>query len=738
MSERPEQQPGGEEQHQLRQVAMQQAQAQTQNRAQTPATTTQAAAVAGIPHQMYTAYHIYNLPRELLDTLTLRTLISEGRPLQDTQSAAVIEDDKHVQDVTDGVASSGTNISARACNICLGVTFTDVDDQRAHFRSDWHRYNVKTRLNGGQSVPEEKFSHLVEALEDSLSGSASSSSEDESSGGGSSDAVNTLIKKTKRLNAHPDSTSDDQQRNQKHPHTPLTWFHSSQHRTQLGIYRAIFPTYIDSSGYLDELKGMQRGGPEGRTWAMFMVAGGHFAGALVKVGRSDEEMTEEAEEAAPGKRRKQKKPKPETEILRHKTFHRYTTRKKQGGSQSTNDNAKGPAKSAGALLRRYGEQALRDDIRNLLLDWAEDIDTCERIWIRASVSNRRIFLDFDGPIVKGDDRLRTFPFPTRRPTQSELARCLLELTRPKVSHLTEEELREQDEAYLASIKPKPKPVPAPTLHPPVQPAAPQKPKLTKEEEVLKDKWLRVLDMVSRDRLEAFKSFWERDADALGGVNASIPEFVSVDSGVVSRRAGTLLQVAAVSGSEDVVKWLLEEKDADPTLPILSSSREDDKDVKKEENGEEDEGGAVPLKPGGKRTAYDLIKTKAVRDIFRRCAATYPDKWDWLGAARVPSGLSKEMEDEREEKKKVRRKGLKDKVKEREREAAAKKGVVEPEPEPKPVSVPKQESPAGPRRLGGVAGASDGVAGLTPEMRARVERERRARAAEARLKAPSNS
>lgn len=35
-------------------------------------------------------------------------------------------------------------------------------------------------------------------------------------------------------------------------------------------------------------------------------------------------------------------------------------RRKQGGSQSVNDNAKGPAKSAGALLRRYGEQALKD------------------------------------------------------------------------------------------------------------------------------------------------------------------------------------------------------------------------------------------------------------------------------------------------------------------------------------------------------------------------------------------
>jgi hypothetical protein len=35
-------------------------------------------------------------------------------------------------------------------------------------------------------------------------------------------------------------------------------------------------------------------------------------------------------------------------------------RRKQGGAQSANDNAKGPAKSAGAQLRRYGEQALRD------------------------------------------------------------------------------------------------------------------------------------------------------------------------------------------------------------------------------------------------------------------------------------------------------------------------------------------------------------------------------------------
>lgn len=44
----------------------------------------------------------------------------------------------------------------------------------------------------------------------------------------------------------------------------------------------------------------------------------------------------------------------------YRGFSHIAARRKQGGSQSVNDNAKGPAKSAGALLRRYGEQALRD------------------------------------------------------------------------------------------------------------------------------------------------------------------------------------------------------------------------------------------------------------------------------------------------------------------------------------------------------------------------------------------
>lgn len=94
---------------------------------------------------------------------------------------------------------------------------------------------------------------------------------------------------------------------------------------------------------------------------MFMTAGGHFAGMIVRVSRPGLPKESTADGTVKkGKGGGTQKPQPEMQVLAHKTFHRYTTRRKQGGSQSVNDNAKGPAKSAGAQLRRYGEQALRE------------------------------------------------------------------------------------------------------------------------------------------------------------------------------------------------------------------------------------------------------------------------------------------------------------------------------------------------------------------------------------------
>lgn len=243
--------------------------------------------------------------------------------------------------------------------------------------------------------------------------------------------------------------------------------------------------------------------------------------------------------------------------------------------------------------------------------------------------------------------------------------------------------------------------------------------------MLREKWTRLLEMVTKGRVEPLKSFWEREAATIGGIDEQIPDWTG-------ERWATLLQVSAYAGHEDVTRWILEDAGADPTIPVpLSKAGE----IDDESTQQSDASDSPPvLTRGSRRTAYDLARAKTVRDVFRRCAAAHPNQWDWLGAAHVPSALTKQMEDEQEDKKKVRRKGLKERVKEREAKEREKEKET---PLPAPVTPPPKESIQGvsvSQRLGGFAGATDGVAGLTPEMRAKVERERRARAAEARLKA----
>lgn len=301
-------------------------------------------------------------------------------------------------------------------------------------------------------------------------------------------------------------------------------------------------------------------------------------------------------------------------------------------------------------------------------------------------------------------------------TQAELARCLQELVQVKVSHLTEDALRTQDEAYLASL---PKPKPHPTQPVPESSEKPRPARLTKEEELHREKWSRLLEMVSKGRLEPLKGFWEREGEDIGDIDAPIPDWTG------DRRA-SLLQVAAQAGHEAVVQWLLFDLHADPTTPVSLAWTK--------EGGIESDASDVEAPPtGSRRTAYDMARSRAVRDVFRRCAADHPDWWDWFGVAHVPSALSKEKEEERDDKKKQRRKGLREKMREREtRERERERSSVVVVPVEEQLKT-KREPPSGAQKLGGSSGSTDGISGLTPEMRARVERERRARAAEARLK-----
>jgi hypothetical protein len=126
-----------------------------------PPTTLEGMAHFSNPH----SHHLFALPAPLLETLTprndisLRDLTQKSEPVADEGGAAKIDEFASSRDPT--IAPTSTT-SGRSCNVCQGTSFANVEDQRNHFRSDWHRYNVKLRLNGKDVVAESEFNRLIE------------------------------------------------------------------------------------------------------------------------------------------------------------------------------------------------------------------------------------------------------------------------------------------------------------------------------------------------------------------------------------------------------------------------------------------------------------------------------------------------------------------------------------------------------------------------------------------------
>lgn len=109
------------------------------------------------------------------------------------------------------------------------------------------------------------------------------------------------------------------------------------------------------------------------------------------------------------------------QLVCSKTFRRYTTRRKQGGSQSLKDNEKGgKIHSAGAMIRRENEKKLRDEISNLIENtWKPYMTRCGLIFC-----NRDSFLTQE---VFKHMKPRTLPFTTYQADFEEILRCYTEL-----------------------------------------------------------------------------------------------------------------------------------------------------------------------------------------------------------------------------------------------------------------------------------------------------------------------
>ena len=628
-----------------------------------------------------TRHVVFDLPENLLSTLQLRKQVTgdpEDEPKNETKPAEAPEKDNHQK--------------ATSCSLCQ-AKFESVVEQRRHVRSDWHGYNVKQRLRGLQPIDEAEFDRLIGDLDSSISGSDSSSF---SSDDGRSDDVqlSTLLKKQARL--HKNSTPPDSQNKESNAssgRSPLIWF-SSPHLPpdmSLGAYRVLLTrAEQDDSNIVDAIRNKQikpvtkqttQGAadkpptsdePPAPTYFLCMIGGGHFAAMVVS-------LTPRIIKRPSGVEERQ------AQVLAHKTFHRYTTRRKQGGAQSANDSAKGAAHSAGASIRRHNEIALEQDIRTLLSEWRTMINECQSLFIRATgTTNRRIlFGPYENQVLQSNDsRIRSFPFNTRRATQAELMRAFVELTRAKVSKI--EEPKPSQKGVVASTKP----LAAPTTTVTPDPAKAQQ---AKQDEVALLHTSQLQALIRRSKASAVVGYL-----ASNSLSADFNFQPTTAQSV--HHAPTPLHSAASFNSPAVVLALLTKSGSDPTV----------------RNGEG-------------RTPFDIAGDRATRDAFRIARSEIgEEKWNWEAAHCLPP-LTKEEAAKRSETERAQERAAEHSRRQADAERLEKERRTESVPtKGGPRTVTGQEMSAADQR-------EQQRRGLPPELRAKLERERRARAAEERIK-----
>ncbi|XP_075261296.1 tRNA endonuclease ANKZF1-like [Convolutriloba macropyga] len=506
-----------------------------------------------------------------------------------TQEAEKSETDVQRNDELDDVPLTGK------CSSCP-FNFSDRAEQILHYKSDWHGYNLKRLLKFQEPISEDYFVSTVIANADSssISGSDSESSDHELSDNCTSLSVTDNIPINYQMKLHLTARSTD---------------------TILSIHKCLVvrrkEQISSTDALIHRLKTLFM--REVIRTVVVMLSSGHFAAAVFEN---------------------------ETAIV-HKTFHKYVVRAKQGTSQSSNDNRGSKAKSAGANLRRHCEASLKEDITELLKSWSKHLGDANLIFIKTSTENSSVFFGGKNPILsKQDERVRNIPFPTRRPTFSELKRVfqnLTQITELNKAEYVESKLRKKPMSPSKKFKEKHSCVNV--LHSvenkepvrdsdkevkdefdkeqsPIQESQRESPQQTPEE-VENDMLQRVKDLYTSDTNECFE-FVLKNIEDLREL-----KFLNGDS---------CLHFFSLSNDSRFIETLLE-------------------------NGFD-----LTEKNGKNKAPCQLVSQKNARNVFRRFRAKYPDKYNYPVAG-VPEPLNEEDEKSRAEKLAQKRKENKQRRKE---------------------------------------------------------------------------
>lgn len=349
-----------------------------------------------------TDMYIFDLPHSFIASLSVVYL---------DETASVVESQPQPTSSPEPVAVSGICLTCKVSFDPHGLRA----DLAAHYKSDFHKNNLRRTIAGQDALSEAQFEELVETQSlDSISGSEDSDSDDEY---------------TSKLSLNMDKLAvvaeDDTHVSYMNTHSPYVLFKSPSggENMAFGAFKALFDkNTLDLGDFQSYFAGLTSQAARSGTSVCLMIGGGHFAGAVVSHKRKSVHGN------AAGKLSLEEQ---SVDVLASKTFHRYTTRKKQGGSQSASDNANGKANSAGSSIRRHNEQALQAEVRELLKLWSSYIEKASFVFVRASgVSSRKVLMDYEGCVIRASDpRVKGFPFTTKRATLSEVKKAWAKVTR---------------------------------------------------------------------------------------------------------------------------------------------------------------------------------------------------------------------------------------------------------------------------------------------------------------------
>lgn len=96
---------------------------------------------------------VYDIAPEVLNSITLRNT-------SDTSLTHEDEGESQSRKSVSPSPSSDSLVGSQSCSLC-SLSFSSLEEQRSHLKSDFHNYNLKQKLRGSKPVSEDEFERLI-------------------------------------------------------------------------------------------------------------------------------------------------------------------------------------------------------------------------------------------------------------------------------------------------------------------------------------------------------------------------------------------------------------------------------------------------------------------------------------------------------------------------------------------------------------------------------------------------